>query len=140
MLCNDLLTLNVSRHKIAPLWGILKPLAPAGAVSNAHLAINGHASNPSRNFATNMASPSPATTLTKPVVVARLVTENIIIVLVLTATFGKTELAKVVNQIIQPVPSELYFIRIIPVLMNLYHPKHYLVLLFMKKPHLQTVG
>ena len=47
-------------RKIARLWATPKPLAPAAAGSNAPLATNGLASNPSRNFAMNMASLSPA--------------------------------------------------------------------------------
>ena len=68
--------LNASQRRIAPPWAIPKPLAPAAPVSNAHLATNGHASNPSRKSANNMASLSPVLVQATPAESAKPATIN----------------------------------------------------------------
>ncbi len=95
--------------KIAPRWAILKPLAPAALVSNAHLATPGHAVNQRPNFAMNTASPSPAPEPTKPAAPAKPAMENIPPAPAPPVMRGTIRL-KNVNMIIKPTVSLAHYI------------------------------
>ena len=129
---------NVSPLKIAPLWAIPKPLAPAAMVSNAHSATNGLASNPIRKSANNMASPYPvaedksesakpvmANTPNVPVPQAMhgtLRLKNVNTILNLTASLVRCIIATVLAQ------------------MTIFPVRNCLVLLFMKNRPARMVG
>ena len=81
--------------KIAPLWAIPKLPAPAAPVSNAPLATNGHASNPSRKSVMSLALLSPAPAPTKPAAGVKLAMANIQNVPAHLATFGTIRLKNV---------------------------------------------
>ena len=72
--------------------------------SNAPLATNGHASNPSRNFATNTALLFPVQMRIKPAVPAKPAMENIITVLAVMVTLGAIR-PKNVNTTTRPTAS-----------------------------------
>ena len=115
---------NALPRKIAPLWAILKPLALVAVASNAPLVTNGHASNPSRNFAmnTDLLSPAPAPDILEGS--EKLATGNIIIVLVPTVTLG-TQLIKYVNTTTRPTASSEHCITVtVLALINLKTLRH----------------
>ena len=96
---------NASPRKIAPLWAIPRPAAPAAPVSNAPSATNGLASNQSLNFVMNTASLKPAPEDKSES--AKLVTVNTPNVPVRLAMSGKTAIA---NNKSLTEPKEIYII------------------------------